>query len=307
MSEQAPLEYGTQDTVEEGSQDPPDAEDDYVLSTGEFHSRLKYWLATLNITSMYPVQLAIVFKAGATINLHQIQKEGRKFKETATKYKSLCDDLHRRNILSALEHDSMKTLKHITTEKEDTVVEITDWPSGKSIWDRYMKCRRTIRSMIGPLIPKDLTETPSGTGLKKAFEKVAFKLYTDPKLNTAYKKMSVEERQVKDNPHDALLQGEIDKKITKPFNLLLTARIFFDSPLLKADVKMAQDAKNVQSRAQMKKEANMKRAAKVAAADKEKRDREDAEKQMELKRQRHNDHKCPACRQLFAPGGSTQA
>ena len=71
MSDQPPLEYGTQDTAE-GTQDPADAKDDYVLSTGEFHSRLKYWLGTLNINDMYPVQLAIAFKAGAVVNLNQL-------------------------------------------------------------------------------------------------------------------------------------------------------------------------------------------------------------------------------------------
>ena len=30
-------------------------DNDYVMSTGEFHSCLKYWLASLNITRMYPV------------------------------------------------------------------------------------------------------------------------------------------------------------------------------------------------------------------------------------------------------------
>ena len=70
----ATLEYGTQDTAAEDgtqTQTPPshptqeESEDNYVATTGEFHSRLKFWLATLNIIDMYPVQLAIVFKAGS--------------------------------------------------------------------------------------------------------------------------------------------------------------------------------------------------------------------------------------------------
>ena len=291
----ATLEYGTQDTaMEEGTQTqtPPshptqeESEENYVATTGEFHSRLKFWLATLTIVDMYPVQLAIVFKAGSVVNLNQLQKEGKKYKETATKYKALCDDLKRRNILSAVEYEAMKTLKHLPAEKGETVVEVIDWPSGKSLWDRYMKSKRTIRKDIGPAMPKDLKETPSGTGLKRSFEKVALKLYKDPTLNSSIKKKTPDEMAAMEDPHDAILQAEIDRKGTKPFNLLLTARIFFDSPVLKADVKQAQEGNSVQSRSQLKKEANMKRALAAAAADKQKRDKEEAEQEAEKKRQR---------------------
>ena len=79
----APLEYCTQDSaVAEGEE----TQENYVATTGEFHSRLQHWLATLNITDMYPVQLAIVFKAGAVVNLNMISKDGRRFKEVVTKY-----------------------------------------------------------------------------------------------------------------------------------------------------------------------------------------------------------------------------
>ena len=259
-----PLTHLTQDTADptQPSQlDPDDVEENNVQTTSrDFLIRLQYWLATLSLNDMYPVQLALVFRAGATINLHLLNKEKRKLLEMATKYKQLCDDGLRRNILSVVEHDYMKTLKHITSEKADTLIECPGWPSGKSLWDRYIKCRRVVRSTIGPLIPNDLQETPSGKGLKLAFEKVAFKLYKDVRVNPGIKKLSKADFDAMDDPHDAIKQSEIDKMKTKPFNLLLTARIFFDSPILKADIKQVQDTKVIPSRHQLRKEANMKRA-----------------------------------------------
>ena len=94
-----------------------------------------------------------------------------------------------------------------------------------------------------------------------------------------------------DDPDDALKQNEINKKVIKPFNLLLTARIFFDSPVLKADVKAVQDPNHVQSRAQLKREANMKRAAKVAQEEKEKQEQKEADIKQDKKWQRLNDQK----------------
>ena len=199
-----PLTHLTQDSVYDPTQTQEDSEENYVQTTStDFVTRLQYWLATLNITDPYPVQLALVFKAGVTINLNLIHKDKRRFKEMATKYKTLCDDALRRNVLSAIEHDYMKSLKHIVAEKKDTDIEVDGWPSGKSLWDRYTKCRRTIRTTIGPLIPTDLNETPSGKGLKLAFEKVAFKLYKDARVNPAIKKLSKEDYDALDNPHDA--------------------------------------------------------------------------------------------------------
>ena len=153
----------------------------------------------------------------------------------------------------------MKTLKHLGAEKADTVVEVPNWPSGKSLWDRYTKCRRLLRSVISPILPSGLQETPSGKGLILAFQKVAFTLYKDVRSNQSIKKLSKEAFDALDNPHDAILQNEIDKKITSPFHLLLTARIFFDSPTIQPDIKQVQDPKKIPSRAALRKEANMKR------------------------------------------------
>ena len=59
--------------------------------------------------------------------------------------------------------------------------------------------------MVRPLIPTGLNDTPSGQGLKKAFETVGFKLFKDPTHNKDIKKKSAEEMELLDDPHD--IQG----------------------------------------------------------------------------------------------------
>ena len=152
-----PLTHLTQDTAPDPTQPSQleDVEENNVQTTSkDFLIRLQYWLATLSLNDMYPVQLAFVFKAGATINCNLLHKDKKRFKEMATKYKQECDDALRRNILSPIEHDYMKTLKHITAEKKDTLIEVEGWPSGKSLWDRYSSsrsCENPIMSFLDGL------------------------------------------------------------------------------------------------------------------------------------------------------------
>ena len=147
----------------EGSfEEEPD--DNYVSSTGDFHTRLSFWMG-IGTQDIHPIQAACVFEAGETINLNFLTKEKEKFKDMAVKCKQVLDKCKSDGTISQNEHEKLKKLKHITKEAEDTTVEIVGFPSGKTLWDGCLKCRKIMRTIIRPLTPSGLDETPSGQGL----------------------------------------------------------------------------------------------------------------------------------------------
>ena len=78
MTTQIPLTQPSQFEMQ-SSQDDQDVDENYTAATGDFNARLKHWLSV--IPNMYPVQLAIVFKAGITTNMNLLSKEPKKLKE----------------------------------------------------------------------------------------------------------------------------------------------------------------------------------------------------------------------------------
>ena len=137
-------------------------EDNCVVACGgKFIQRLKFWSETCK--DLHQMQIAAVFCAGATINNNFLTKEKELLLEMATKHKSVAEEMVSANIISLNDAEkSFKKLKHLTKEKPKTTVQIAGWPSGKSLWDRCNKCRRTARNAIGPLTPvKAIDPKPS--------------------------------------------------------------------------------------------------------------------------------------------------
>ena len=155
----------TQPSQASQTQEPLEPEDNYVDSTSnDFCTRLKFWMDT--VQHLYPIQLAVIYKAGVTVNLNLLNKEPKRLKEVATKYKAVMDELRQRGTISASEYEKMKKMKHLSPEPDTVEVQVPGWPSGKSIWDRYVKSRRLLQKDIVPKMPTDLKETPSGQGLR---------------------------------------------------------------------------------------------------------------------------------------------
>ena len=58
----------TQPSQASQTQEPLEPEDNYVDSTSnDFCTRLKFWMDT--VQHLYPIQLAVIYKAGVTVNL----------------------------------------------------------------------------------------------------------------------------------------------------------------------------------------------------------------------------------------------
>ena len=167
--------------------------DNYVEGLdGDFHTRLRFWIEKTPGVSTYAVQLAAIFEAGACINTNMLEKTPEKLKEMATKYQAVVKKIGLDGILLPSETMKMKMLKHATAKKKkQDVVEVEGWPTGKSLWDRYINCRREIRNNINCNLPETIADTPSGTGLIKAFEQVGFQLFVATKEGNDFKDESV--------------------------------------------------------------------------------------------------------------------
>ena len=121
--------------------------------------------------------------------------------------------------------DQMKSIKHQTKKNKDDEVQVEGWPPGKVLWDRYTKAKSEIKNKINVMLPASILTTPSGTGLRKAFENAAFKLYI--KYYNGKNKMEAES-----DPHKHETQEEINKLLTKPFCYLFTAKVFYNHAVL---------------------------------------------------------------------------
>ena len=227
-------------------------EDNYVTGTdADFLTRAVYWMSVCPGTTVYHIQLAAIFEAGACINTNLLEKEPQKLKEMATKYKEVCISLVP-NVITNLELKQVAILKHAAKNKSSVTVEVEGWPSGRSLWDRYIDMRKNLRTKIMCLLPKSIPETPSGTGLKKAFETAALQLY-----KKSLKKEEAEE--VGDDAHDQSLQETINKLTKKPFAYLFTARCFFGHAVLAHDMAAQQEANPPASKATLKAQERLKK------------------------------------------------
>ena len=156
--------------------------------------------------------------------MNLLAKEPNKLKEMAVKYKAIVDELKKRKIMSISEYEQLKSLKHVSNNEKSEKIEISGWPSGRSLWDKYIKCRLLMRKSILPLCPSNLTELPSGKGLRQTFEDVSLKLFKNPKHNPGIRKKTQEEIDALDSS-DPFLQAEIEHMLKYPFCLLLTANV----------------------------------------------------------------------------------
>ena len=157
-----------------------ESEDNYVEGIdGDFNTRLRFWIDKSPGVSTYSIQLCCIFEAGATINLNDLEKEPAKLKEMVLKYESVVKSIGREGILLPSEVNNLKKLKHASqNKKRKDTVELDGWPTGRSLWDRYINCRKEIRNKINCHLPDSIAHTPSGTGLISAFNIVSHKLYT---------------------------------------------------------------------------------------------------------------------------------
>ena len=115
-------------------------DDNYVEGIdGDFTTRLRYWIDKSPGVSTYNIQLCAIFEAGATINLNDLDKTPKKLKEMALKYEAVVKSIGRDGILLPSEVNKLKVLKHATkNKKKKDTVELDGWPTGQSLWDRYM-------------------------------------------------------------------------------------------------------------------------------------------------------------------------
>ena len=167
--------------------DEPQEENYVACVDGDFTTRLRWWIDASPGVTTYHIQMCIVCEAGACINTNNLDKEPAKLKEMALKYQSVAKDVAREGIILPSEFEALKMLKHATRKKKngkEDAVEVEGWPTGRSLWDRYLNIRREVRNRINPLLPKDITLTPSGKGLRKAFDEVSFKILHRDKEKT---------------------------------------------------------------------------------------------------------------------------
>ena len=127
---------------------PSQEADNYVEGLdGDYHTRLRFWIDKSPGVSTYSVQLSAIFEAGACINTNKLEKEPEKLKEMALKYQTVVKKIGLDGILLPSEVNTMKILKHATKQKKKgkpDAIEVPGWPSGKSLWDRYLTCRKEI-------------------------------------------------------------------------------------------------------------------------------------------------------------------
>ena len=129
------------------SQTQTQEDDNYVKAIdGNFTTRLRFWIDKSPGVSTYQIQLCAIFEAGSTINLNDLEKEPVKLKEMVTKYESVVKSIGREGILLPSEVNNLKTLKHASKKKKkNDITELDGWPTGRSLWDRYITCRKEIR------------------------------------------------------------------------------------------------------------------------------------------------------------------
>ena len=141
-----------------------------------------------------------------------------------------------------------------------------------------------------PLCPTNLSELPSGKGLRQVFQEVALNLYKNPKHNPAIKNKTEEEIQALD-PKDDFVQAEIDRMLKYPFCLLLIAKVFYDCALLRSDISEIQEKHKPATRTTirtMKKENRAKRAAEAKAVELKAKSDEEKEKKIARKMEMQN-------------------
>ena len=138
-------------------------EDNYVEGIdGDFNTRLRYWIDKSPGVSTYSIQLCAIFEAGSTINLNDLDKNPVRFKEMVLKYESVVKAIGRDGIMLPSEVNKLKKLKHATKKKKKAdTIELDGWPTGQSLWDRYITCRKEIRNKINNLLPDSIADTPS--------------------------------------------------------------------------------------------------------------------------------------------------
>ena len=220
-----------------------ESEDNYVEGIdGDFSTRLRFWIDKSPGVSTYSIQLCCIFEAGSVINLNELDKTPSKLKEMVLKYESVVKTIGHEGILLPSEVAKLKKLKHASSKKKkEDVVELDGWPTGRSLWDRYMTCRKEIRNKINNHLPETIADTPSGTGLIRAFNVLSHKLYKSESIDLE-----------NSDPQSSDVQETIHKVNKYPFVLLLTAKVFYGKAVLSADLAEVQNISPPASKATLK-------------------------------------------------------
>ena len=236
-------------------------EEDYVHGIdGDFSTRCRFWMDASPGTQTYHIQLAAIFEAGACINTNHLEKEAGRFKEMAIKFKETCTALKENAVITSREYESMKELKGTTNKGKKYTFEVDGWPAGKMLWDRYGTIKSELRNKVNPELPETIHVTPSGKGLKKAFEEAALGCYKKYGLT--------KDDPVADDldPHNDDLQEKINSLKKKPFIYILCAKVFFRHAVLvenqaelQAQNPPASKAKNMLNRNLKRKERRQKK------------------------------------------------